>query len=81
MKMFFVAAGLASVLLVTEMTQGQESQAPFMASLTDLKWVELPERKGMQFAILSVDLKTGPTRRCAKSRPGPTTRCIRIAAS
>ena len=31
-----------------------------MVSFTDLKWVELPERKGMQFAVLSGDPKTGP---------------------
>ena len=31
-----------------------------MVSFTDLKWVELPERKGMQFALLSGDPKTGP---------------------
>ena len=32
---------------------------PMMMSLTDMKWTELPERKGMQFAILSGDPKTG----------------------
>jgi len=31
-----------------------------MISFADLKWVELPERKGMQFALLSGDPKTGP---------------------
>ena len=31
-----------------------------MVSLTDLKWVEMAERKGMQVAILSGDPKTGP---------------------
>ena len=31
-----------------------------MLSFRDLKWVELPERKDMQFAILSGDPKTGP---------------------
>ena len=60
MKIFLVAAGLASVLLVAETTQGQESKVPFMVSFTDMKWVELAERKGMQFAILSGDPKTGP---------------------
>lgn len=33
--------------------------APMMMSLTDMKWTELPERKGMQFALLSGDPKTG----------------------
>jgi ChrR-like protein with cupin domain len=35
------------------------SGAPMMVSFTDLKWTELPERKGMQFAVLSGDPKTG----------------------
>jgi len=30
-----------------------------MVSFTELKWVELPERKGMQFAVLSGDPKKG----------------------
>lgn len=30
-----------------------------MVSFTDLKWTELPERKGMQFAVLSGDPKKG----------------------
>jgi quercetin dioxygenase-like cupin family protein len=32
---------------------------PLMMSLTDMKWTELPERKGMQFSVLSGDPKTG----------------------
>ena len=35
-------------------------KAPLMVSFTDLKWVELPERKGMQFAVLSGDPKNAP---------------------
>ena len=35
-------------------------KAPLMLSFTDLKWTELPERKGTQFAVLSGDPKTGP---------------------
>src|ERR1700752_4269747 len=34
-------------------------KAPMMVSFKDLKWVELPERKGMQFALLSGDPRTG----------------------
>jgi quercetin dioxygenase-like cupin family protein len=63
MKIFFVAAGVACLwtpLLAQEATQKQESKTPLMVSLSDLKWVELPERKGMQFAVLSGDPKTGP---------------------
>jgi len=33
---------------------------PLMVSFKDLKWAALPERPGMQFAILSGDPKTGP---------------------
>jgi len=32
---------------------------PTMVSFTELKWTELPERKGMQFAVLSGDPKSG----------------------
>ena len=63
MKIFFTAAGVVCLwmtLLAKDASQKQESRTPFMVSLTDLKWVELPERKGMQFAILSGDPKTGP---------------------
>ena len=63
MKIFFAAAGVVCLwmtLLAQDASQKQESRTPFMVSLTDLKWVELPERKGMQFAILSGDPKTGP---------------------
>ena len=34
-------------------------QTPMMVSFQDVKWAELPERKGMQFAVLSGDPKTG----------------------
>ena len=55
-----VACFLAAQLLAQEDAKKADSKAPFMASFTDLKWVELPERKGMQFAVLSGDPKTGP---------------------
>jgi quercetin dioxygenase-like cupin family protein len=35
-------------------------KAPLMLSFTDLKWTELPERKGTQFAVISGDPRTGP---------------------
>jgi hypothetical protein len=47
-------------LLAEESGQTPEGKTPFMVSFTELKWVELPERKGMQFATLSGDPKTGP---------------------
>ena len=37
----------------------KSSDTPLMMSFTDLTWTELPERKGMQFAVLSGDPKTG----------------------
>jgi quercetin dioxygenase-like cupin family protein len=36
-----------------------ESGAPLMVSSADLKWTELPDVKGTQFAVLSGDPKTG----------------------
>lgn len=60
--LFFVAGALTSLWMrlvaAQEATQKAESKAPLMVSLTDLKWTELPERKGMEFAILSGDPKT-----------------------
>ena len=39
--------------------QKRETTAPMMVSFSELKWTALPERPGMQFAILSGDPKTG----------------------
>ncbi len=55
MKKFF--AMLAAVSLSVATLAGD---TPVMMSMTDMKWTELPERKGMQFALLSGDPKTGP---------------------
>lgn len=62
MKIVFLI--LAVVLLATPVLSGEDSQkqenkAPLMMSLADLNWTELPERKGMQFAVLSGDPKAG----------------------
>ena len=62
MRVFvFIAAGgcLLAPIMVQEAAPQQERNVPLMVSFTDLKWVELPERKGMQFAVLSGDPKTG----------------------
>jgi len=62
MKTFFVAAAVACFLgavLAEELTRKQGSMTPIMIPFTDLKWVELPEPKGTQFAALSGDPKTG----------------------
>jgi quercetin dioxygenase-like cupin family protein len=56
-----VAVGCVSTsMLAQEGTQRQKNETPLMVSFADLKWVELPERKGMQFAVLSGDPKVGP---------------------
>jgi hypothetical protein len=38
---------------------GKDGDRPLMVSYTELKWTELPERNGMQFAVLSGDPKEG----------------------
>ena len=54
------AVSLSTPVLAQEGRQRQKSETPLMVSFADLKWVELPERKGMQFAVLSGDPKVGP---------------------
>jgi quercetin dioxygenase-like cupin family protein len=53
------AVSLAAVVSAQEMPTGtatkQSVKSPLMMSLADLKWTALPERKGMQFAVLSGD--------------------------
>jgi len=39
--------------------EAKGGQTPLMVSFTDLRWTELPERKGMQFAVLSGDPRKG----------------------
>ena len=46
-------------ILAQEGGQKVESKTPLMVSFADLKWVELPERKGMQFAVLTGNPKIG----------------------
>lgn len=63
MRILWVAvavAFLSTPMLAQEGTQRQKNETPLMVSFADLKWVELPERKGMQFAVLSGDPKVGP---------------------
>jgi quercetin dioxygenase-like cupin family protein len=59
--LLIIAAGvcLSAPVPAQETARQQESKVPLMMSFTDLKWVELPERKGMQFSMLSGDPKTG----------------------
>lgn len=39
--------------------QKEETTTPMMLSFAELRWTALPERPGMQFALLSGDPKTG----------------------
>jgi hypothetical protein len=57
---------LAVAAISTACTGGSDRPAatadkgkPMMVALADMKWTDLPERKGMQFAVLSGDQKTG----------------------
>ena len=63
MKKLFVVliVSLATVAHVGTRFVAQESsaKAPVMLSLADLKWTDLPERKGMQFAMISGDHNKG----------------------
>ena len=45
---------------VVKPTAEREGSSPLMVSYAELKWIELPELKGNQFAFLSGDPKTGP---------------------
>ncbi len=62
MRTFLVmltAMCLWTPILAEEGAQKQEGKVPLMVSFTDLKWTELPERPGMQFAVLSGDPRNG----------------------
>jgi len=63
MRIFLLVVALVSLstrLLAQEGTHRRKSEKAVMVSFADLKWVELPERKEMQFAVLSGDPKIGP---------------------
>lgn len=65
----FVIAGMICFAMVSfvvsktgakqESKKNQETTAPMMISFSELKWKALPERPGMQFALLSGDPATG----------------------
>src|SRR4029453_12928792 len=65
-RFFLVMAAIAFSMSSCATREGKSPRAaneqplPLMVSFEDLKWTELPERKGMQFAVLSGDPKTGP---------------------
>lgn len=56
---------LLGALFVTALASADDesraspTKAPMMQSFDDLKWSALPERPGMQFAVLSGDPKAG----------------------
>ena len=60
-----VAVGVAmnaqqpSQMTKTDANQEQTAKTPLMISLDDMKWSALPERPGMQFAILSGNPSAG----------------------
>ncbi|HEY7001493.1 MAG TPA: DUF4437 domain-containing protein [Candidatus Udaeobacter sp.] len=58
--LILVAGGwLLAPIFAQEAAPQPDRKVPLMVSFADLKWAELPERKGMQFALLSGDPKTG----------------------
>jgi ChrR Cupin-like domain len=60
LSILLISAWLCVSIFAQEAARKQESKVPVMMSFADLKWVELAKRKGMQFAVLSGDPKTGP---------------------
>ena len=57
-----VAGGLASMpthRAVSTAAVAASGKVPIMVSFAELKWRELPERKGTQFAVLSGDPRVG----------------------
>ena len=54
-----VTAALAYQATPSSTASTKDEKAPLMLSFADLKWDELPERKGMQFATISGDPKAG----------------------
>jgi quercetin dioxygenase-like cupin family protein len=66
MNRFFlslVASSLAATpahRAVSTAAAAESEKAPMMVTLAELKWTELPERRGTQFAALSGDPRVGP---------------------
>ena len=55
-----LAAMILSTLTLADDAPKAGGTQAMMVSFNDLHWTELPERKGMQFAVISGDPKTGP---------------------
>ena len=59
------SALLGALIVTTSIAADEKSKSssknePIMQSFGDLKWSALPERPGMQFAVLTGDPKAGP---------------------
>ncbi len=54
-----LAATVPAYRAVSTAAAAESEKAPMMVSFAELKWRELPERKGTQFAVLSGDPKVG----------------------
>ena len=61
MKIFLLVLPVLifSVAVLEASVTQQTDKAPVMIAFADLKWTELPERKGMMFALLSGDPTKG----------------------
>lgn len=57
---FAISAQQQDKTQTAQTTQGDSSKMPVMVSLDDMKWAALPERPGMQFAVLSGNPSSGP---------------------
>jgi hypothetical protein len=66
--------GLAATSIVhatTELIAASDlAKTPLMVSFADLKWTALPERPGMEFAVLSGDPAVGPYTQMRRVPPG-----------
>jgi quercetin dioxygenase-like cupin family protein len=54
-----VGAGAMIYAAIASASAAEVNSAPLMVSFKELKWTALPERAGMEFAILSGDPKVG----------------------
>jgi len=84
MKVWIVLLG--ALVVTAPVSAGDESRssptkAPMMQSFDDLKWSALPERPGMQFAVLSGDPKAGSYTQIRKVPAGTTNPLHRTAAT
>lgn len=61
---------VTTLVAADEKSRSLSTNEPIMQSFGDLKWSALPERPGMQFAVLTGDPKTGPYTQIRKVPPG-----------